>query len=186
MIFFGIGIRRSLYAAAIAMALFHTPQVFAVTASDLQVGKWVAVSSNTVSSVNPCPGNGCNYSGNEGQKAVMDDWSAQIGAQTATQLMDRGDMSVLTRRLVDAMDWTSIGDYMVEPWEAEKIVKAIFDGTLTLGFPTPPSEVFASQEYSNDDLFSPLLKVTCCDLPVVVLASLSLVSSLPLSLVVVV
>ncbi|MDP2324904.1 MAG: hypothetical protein Q8N51_12875, partial [Gammaproteobacteria bacterium] len=91
MSFFGIRDRFSPHAVALALALFYAPQVIAVTAADLQVGKWVAVSSNTVASVTPCPGDGCAYSGNEGQKGVMDDWS---GGAFATNLGASGSLLV--------------------------------------------------------------------------------------------
>lgn len=89
--FFGFGTRLSLHAAAFALALFHASQAVAVTAADLQVGQWVVVSSNSVSSVNPCPGNNCAYSGSEGQKGVMDDWS---GGAFATNLGASGSLLV--------------------------------------------------------------------------------------------
>ena len=89
--FSGTRIRFSLHTAALALVLFQTPNVLAVTASDLQVGKWVAVSSNTVSSVNPCPSDGCNYSGNEGQSGVIDDWS---GGAFATNLGAAGSLLI--------------------------------------------------------------------------------------------
>lgn len=89
--FSGTRIHLFPYAAALALALFQTTQAFAVTASDLQVGKWVAVSSNTVASVSPCPSDGCDYSGNEGQKGVMDDWS---GGAFATNLGAAGSLLV--------------------------------------------------------------------------------------------
>ncbi len=61
-------------AAALAM-LPWAGDLHAAGPDDLQVGHWTIVSSNTVSSLDPCPARNCAYSGNEGQPGVMDDWS---------------------------------------------------------------------------------------------------------------
>lgn len=86
-----IGFRHFLQSTALALALHVPHPVLAVTAADLPVGKWVAVSSNTVASVDPCPSGGCAYSGNEGVAGVMNDWS---GGAFATNLGASGSLLV--------------------------------------------------------------------------------------------
>ena len=91
MSYFGSRTRLSLHAAALALALINAPQALAVSAADLQVGKWVAVSSNTVASVSACPNDSCNYSANEGVSGVIDDWT---GGAFATNLGAAGSLLI--------------------------------------------------------------------------------------------
>ncbi len=91
MSYFGTRTLISLHVAVLALALFNAPQALAVTAADLQVGKWVAVSSNTVASVSACPNDACNYSGSNGVSGVMDDWN---GGAFATNLGAAGSLLV--------------------------------------------------------------------------------------------
>jgi hypothetical protein len=43
--------------------------------ADLPVGHWAVVSQNTIAHVDPCPGGGCSYSGNTGQRSVIAAWN---------------------------------------------------------------------------------------------------------------
>jgi hypothetical protein len=52
-------------------------------------GAIAAVSLNTMSSIDPCPGNNCVYSGTEGQSGVLNDWN---GGAWARDLGTRGSM----------------------------------------------------------------------------------------------
>jgi len=85
------GFRLALQCAAFALATSIASPALAVSAADLEVGRWVAVSSNTVASVSACPGDGCGYSGNEGLKGIMDDWT---GGAFATNLGASGSLLV--------------------------------------------------------------------------------------------
>ena len=84
-------------------------------------------------------------------EAVMDGWNNDIGEQAAKELVDLANLHPLTKRLVEAMDWKSIADDMIEPWEADQIVENVFDGSFVLGFPSPPEESFVS----TDDTLGP-------------------------------
>eukprot|EP00548_Thalassiothrix_antarctica_P007409 CAMPEP_0194141066 /NCGR_PEP_ID=MMETSP0152-20130528/10546_1 /TAXON_ID=1049557 /ORGANISM="Thalassiothrix antarctica, Strain L6-D1" /LENGTH=1046 /DNA_ID=CAMNT_0038839573 /DNA_START=408 /DNA_END=3548 /DNA_ORIENTATION=- len=74
-------------------------------------------------------------------------------------LLNKSGVSSVTRRMVKAIDWSSLSDDMIEGWEAERIVKNIMDGSLTLSFPSPPDEVFVDPlQTSAKGLFAPLQK----------------------------
>ncbi len=88
-------------------------------------------------------------------EAVMDVWDNEAGNIVADSLAMRANAGVATRRLVTAMDWASVAEDMIEPWEAESIVRNVLDGSLSLGFPSPPDDVFdptrEQGEVSPDD-----------------------------------
>lgn len=84
-------------------------------------------------------------------EAVMESWNSDIGEQAAKELVDLANLHPRTKQLVEAMDWKSIADDMIESWEAEQIVETVFDGTLVLGFPSPSEESFMS----TDDTLGP-------------------------------
>ena len=90
-------------------------------------------------------------------EAVMDGWSSEVGEQAAKELMNVANVHPRTKQLVEAMDWTSISDDMIESWEAEQMVENVFDGTLVLGFPSPPEESFVSPD-DNRGPFAPFPK----------------------------
>jgi len=90
-------------------------------------------------------------------EAVMDGWSTEIGEQAAKELVELTNLHPRTKQLVEAMDWTSIADDMIESWEAEQLVENVFDGTLALGFPSPPEESFVSTD-DNKGAFTPFPK----------------------------
>jgi hypothetical protein len=58
---------------------------------NLAPGQWYQVPNSKMSSIDPCPGGGCSYSANEGQRGVMDDWS---GGAFATGLGSMGSLLV--------------------------------------------------------------------------------------------
>lgn len=91
------------------------------------------------------------------KEAVMDAWNTEMGEQAAKELVELANLHPLTKQLVEAMDWTSIGDDMIESWEAEQIVETVFDGSLVLGFPSPPEESFVATD-DNPGPFAPFPK----------------------------
>lgn len=98
-------------------------------------------------------------------EAGLDEWSFDEAEDAATELCRQANVGSLTRRLVEAMDWTSVGDQLIETWEAEQVVKEVLGGTGSLGFPPPPEKVFSPPNDKDDtaaaaykDVFSPLLK----------------------------
>jgi hypothetical protein len=54
-------------------------------------GTWYEVPNSQLRSVDPCPAGNCSYSANEGQAAVIDDWT---GAALATNLGSKGSYIV--------------------------------------------------------------------------------------------
>lgn len=90
-------------------------------------------------------------------EAVMDDWSSQVGEQAATEIVNHANLDQRTRQLVEAMDWTSIADDMIESWEAEQMVNDVLEGNTVSGFPSPPEESFISNN-DNRGPFEPLPK----------------------------
>jgi hypothetical protein len=59
----------------------------------LQPGHWYQAPNSKLSSVDPCPEKNCSYSGNEGQRGVMDDWN---GGAFATNYGAMGSLLVTT------------------------------------------------------------------------------------------
>jgi Rab3 GTPase-activating protein catalytic subunit len=90
-------------------------------------------------------------------EAVMDDWSSQVGEQAAKEIVNHANLDQRTRQLVEAMDWTSIADDMIESWEAEQMVRDVFECNTVSGFPSPPEESFCSMD-DNRGPFEPLGK----------------------------
>lgn len=76
-------------------------------------------------------------------EALMDQWRSEIVESATANIASLANISSVTRQLVDAMDWAAVADDMIEPWQAQRILDQIFDGTIYLGFPSPPEEVFA-------------------------------------------
>jgi Rab3 GTPase-activating protein catalytic subunit len=93
-------------------------------------------------------------------EAVMEDWSLQLGEEqrAAAEIVNHANLDHRTRQLVEAMDWTSIADDMIESWEAEQMVHDVLECNAAVsGFPSPPEESFCS---TDDDRgpFAPLAK----------------------------
>eukprot|EP00546_Thalassionema_frauenfeldii_P020752 CAMPEP_0178896490 /NCGR_PEP_ID=MMETSP0786-20121207/1205_1 /TAXON_ID=186022 /ORGANISM="Thalassionema frauenfeldii, Strain CCMP 1798" /LENGTH=820 /DNA_ID=CAMNT_0020566905 /DNA_START=342 /DNA_END=2804 /DNA_ORIENTATION=- len=89
----------------------------------------------------------------------MDGYNNDAVEMVTENLLNKSGVSSVTRRMVKAMDWTSLSEGMIEGWEAERIVRNIMDGSLTMGFPSPPDEVFVNLlDTSVKGLFAPLQK----------------------------
>jgi hypothetical protein len=79
-----------------SLLLIGEAALFSASASagpieDMAPGTWYEVPNSKLSSVDPCPARNCGYSGNEGQAAVIDDWT---GAAVATGLGSKGSYIV--------------------------------------------------------------------------------------------
>lgn len=75
-------------------------------------------------------------------EAIMDQWNTEAVESAAARIVNFVNISSVTRQLVEAMDWTSIADDMIESWQAQRILHQVFDGSLYLGFPSPPECIF--------------------------------------------
>ena len=73
----------------------------------------------------------------------MDQWNTEAMDRSVAHVVNLANVSAVTRQLVDAMDWSSVADDMIEPWQAQRILHQVFDGGLYLGFPSAPEGVFA-------------------------------------------
>ncbi len=72
-----VGVSK-IFLRVVALVLsLHTASAVA-DVENLQPGVWTVVSNNTPADVNPCPNNGCSWSGNEGQAGVFDDWNSGV------------------------------------------------------------------------------------------------------------
>ena len=71
-------------------------------------------------------------------ESLIDRWDSVAGSVVADDLATRATTGPATRALVAAMDWLHTAEELIEPWQAEEIVRAVLDGSLTLGFPSPP------------------------------------------------
>lgn len=58
-------------------------------AQSARTGIVSVASSGTVADVDPCPARNCNYSANEGQAAVMDDWNGGVLVDNVTKTAER-------------------------------------------------------------------------------------------------
>ena len=92
-------------------------------------------------------------------EAELDAFSNEhVDAVTET-LVNRAGVGVVTRHLVEAVDWATQSDELIEGWEAERVVQKVMDGRLTLKFPDPPEQVLVDSDgCAPTDLFAPLTK----------------------------
>lgn len=89
----------------------------------------------------------------------IDSFSNEHVDAVTEALVNRAGVGSITRRLVEAVDWATLSDELIEGWEAERVVKKVMDGTLTLDFPDPPEQVFSDPNGSAPTgLFAPLAK----------------------------
>lgn len=86
-------------------------------------------------------------------ESLVSRWDDKAGTIVANKLCDRNSVGEKTRQIVNAMDWSSIIEDMIETWQADEILHQVMDGGLTLGFPSSPEEAF-----SEKDVFSPFRK----------------------------
>jgi hypothetical protein len=86
-------------------------------------------------------------------ESLVSQWDDKAGTIVADKLCDRNNVGEKTRHIVQAMDWSTIVEDMIEAWQADEILHQIMDGGLTLGFPDSPEEAF-----SEKDVFSPFRK----------------------------
>ena len=80
-------------------------------------------------------------------------WDDNAGTIVAGKLADKAKVGNGTRRIVEAMDWSSIMEDMISYRDAEEIVHKVMSGELTSSFPTSPEDSFIDK-----DLFAPFKK----------------------------
>jgi Rab3 GTPase-activating protein catalytic subunit len=75
---------------------------------------------------------------------VMDRWDSAAGNVIAATLADKAKVSASTKALVAAMDWADAPEDMIETHQADELVQAALDPTISLGFPCPPEPTTTS------------------------------------------
>jgi Rab3 GTPase-activating protein catalytic subunit len=77
-------------------------------------------------------------------ETMLDQWDGNAGNKIAEALCKKANVDAATRALVAAMDWTHAAEDTIERWQAEDIVKQVFNGTPAHGFPSPPDNIIHS------------------------------------------
>ena len=73
---------------------------------------------------------------------LLHSWGSTDTEIAAMYLVDQARVSTLTTQLVQAMDWTTIANEMMEGWESTYKVGRAMNGLNCLGFPSPPAALF--------------------------------------------
>ena len=68
-------------------------------------------------------------------------WDNQAGNRLAVLMCKKSNVDPATRSLVDAMDWQHASVEMIERYEAETIVRGVFNGKAAYGYPSPPDNI---------------------------------------------
>ena len=80
-------------------------------------------------------------------------WDDQAGRKVAGRIAERSHVGIGTRKIIDAMDWSNAIEEIISIREAEYVVHAVMNGSLTAGIPSSPEEHF-----NEDGILSPLRK----------------------------
>jgi hypothetical protein len=80
-------------------------------------------------------------------------WDDASGRQVARKVAERSGVGNSTKAIVDAMDWSTAVEELINIREAEYIVHGVMNGKLTAGFPSSPEDSF-----NEHDLLSPFRK----------------------------
>eukprot|EP00751_Fragilariopsis_kerguelensis_P013129 CAMPEP_0170766810 /NCGR_PEP_ID=MMETSP0733-20121128/5361_1 /TAXON_ID=186038 /ORGANISM="Fragilariopsis kerguelensis, Strain L26-C5" /LENGTH=1589 /DNA_ID=CAMNT_0011107801 /DNA_START=132 /DNA_END=4901 /DNA_ORIENTATION=+ len=80
-------------------------------------------------------------------------WDDASGRQVAAKIAERSHVGKGTRQIIDAMDWSNTIKELISVREAEYVVHAVMNGSLTAGIPNSPEGYF--NEY---DFLSPFCK----------------------------
>ena len=84
---------------------------------------------------------------------IVGRWDNAAGRRVAAKLAERSHVGNGTRQIIDAMDWSNAIEELISVREAEYVVHAVMNGSLTAGIPSSP------EGYFNDkDFLSPFRK----------------------------
>ena len=77
--------------------------------------------------------------------AGVGSWGSSETELAAMYLVEHSRVSITTMQLVQAMDWATLADEMIEEWEVNFLVQKAMNGVACLGFPSPPEELFGPE-----------------------------------------
>ena len=80
-------------------------------------------------------------------------WDDPAGRKVAGKIAERSHVGIGTRKIIDAMDWSIAVEEIISVREAEYVVHAVMNGSLTAGIPSSPEEYF-----EDDGILSPFRK----------------------------
>ncbi len=80
-------------------------------------------------------------------------WDDPAGRKVAGKIAERAQVGIGTRKIIDAMDWSNAIEEIISVREAEYVVHAVMNGSLTAGIPSSPEE-----QFNEDSLLSPFRK----------------------------
>ena len=80
-------------------------------------------------------------------------WDDPAGRKVAGKIAERSNVGIGTRKIIDAMDWSNAIEEIISVREAEYVVHAVMNGSLTAGIPSSPEEYF-----DENDFLSPFRK----------------------------
>jgi hypothetical protein len=110
--------------AILALMVAAVQPAVAGPVESLSPGTWYEVPNSPMSAVDPCPQGGCSWSANEGQAAVMNDWSGGVfatayGASGGLMVWGGGHKGYYGSELyifdVGALQWRRLSDPTVNP-----------------------------------------------------------------------
>lgn len=79
------------------------------------------------------------------EEDIVEEWDHIAGNRAALQVARKAYVGEATKTLVDVMDWKTCAEEMISEKEAEKIVREVFEGTASFGFPSPPEDMFSPE-----------------------------------------
>jgi Rab3 GTPase-activating protein catalytic subunit len=83
-------------------------------------------------------------------ETVMERWDTVAGNRIAKVFAKKSNVDKATRSLVTALDWNHAAADMIEPWQAQEIVRKVLDDTApALGFPLPPDSIVSTLIETN-------------------------------------
>jgi len=80
-------------------------------------------------------------------------WDDPAGRRVAGKIAERSHVGIGTRKIIDAMDWKNAVEEIISVREAEYVVHAVMNGSLTAGIPSSPEECF-----NENGILSPFRK----------------------------
>lgn len=86
--------------------------------------------------------------------SLVSQWDDEAGRRVATKLAERAHVGRKTRQIVDAMDWSTAVEELISVREAEYVVHAVMNGSLTADFPSPPEDAL----HDDNDTLAPFRK----------------------------
>ncbi len=80
-------------------------------------------------------------------------WDDPAGRKVAGKIAERSHVGIGTRKIIDAMDWSNAIEEIISVREAEYVVHAVMNGSLTAGIPSSPED-----QFNEDSFLSPFRK----------------------------